>query len=252
MKKTAIISTALCLSLMAAGCYGNTGTPSGESQASSDTGVNAVTETVESEITEASGAESVQHDVTVEVITEQTYSADTYELTSVVPKITVDGVEATAINSALSSHIHENYPMKIDGNNVDGFSTRIVWGIKDNTVSIVICASETFTDYYTREVFNYDLDTLTELDDHEVTKRLGMTDEEFFTRTTAIIEKYCENPAYDHDKSLADISYDKVTPFVLPDGTAGVLGCVVYSNDTQFAGSTSMRGFNMTTMEIEV
>ena len=132
-------------------------------------------------------------------------------------------------------------------------STTIAWGAKDNTLSIVICASETFTDFYTRDVFNYDLDTLKAIEDSEVTKRLGMTDDEFFAKTKEILTSFCENnpSVYDLNKTLESVKYDKITPFVTPDGMPGVLCPLCFPEGSQFSGADSMRCFNMTTMKQE-
>lgn len=260
MKKTALISTALCLSLMATGCVSSKKTPATENQATTtEVTTEATTDTtVPSEATtgdvKSSEAATGSHKVKVELITLVKSLEGESEYTMVVPKITVDGKEATEINESLSKYIKENYKLEVNEDHADGMSTKIFWGVKDNTLSIIICADETFTDYFTRDVFNYDLDTLKTLEDSEVTKRLGMTDEAFFAKTTEILKKYCEkNPSsYDLDKTLASVKYDKITPFVMPDGTPGVLCPICYSADSQFSGSDSMRCFNMTTMEHEI
>ena len=256
MKKATIITTALCLSLMATGCFGTQNTPASESgnlptevtTAGETTTEAATSETalIESESSEATKA---SHQVNVEVITTQTYSEGAYDVNSVVPKLTVDGVEATEINASLESYIQKTYPLENKGDYYEGWSTSIKWGANENTVSIVILASDTSSDYFTCEVFNYDLDTLTAIDDSEVTKRLGMTDEEFFGKTEEIINNYCGNGRYDLDKSLAAVNYDKATPLITPDGNPGVAACIVYPVDSQFSGLESIRCFNMTTME---
>ena len=251
MKRVTILSTALCLSLMATGCFGSLNTPASES-GNQPTDAPTAEETTEapSAESETSGDVKVSHEVNVETVTIMTYSDGVNELVNVVPKIIVDGEEATEINASLSDYIQKTYPMEKNGDYVDGWSTKIKWGANENTVSIIIYASDTSTDYYTCEVFNYDLDTLTELDDHEVTKRLGMTDEEFFSKTEAIVKKYCDDGrAYDPDKSLEAVNYDKATPFITPDGNPGVSVCLIYSQDTQFMGAEGVRCFNMTTME---
>ena len=238
MKRSTLISAALCISLLATGCVRSPKTPAA-SQVSTSAAASAA-------------AANAVHQATVEVITEMSIKDGDYEHTLVVPKLIVDGKEATEINEKLGKHIRETYPLKREGNNVDGDSTRIVWGVKNNAVSIVLLVSSVCEDYFTREVYNYDLDTLKPLEAKEVTKRLGMTDDEFLSKTTEIIKKYCTGKAdYDLDKSLAAVNYDKATPFIMPDGTPGVLGCIVPAADSQFAGLESMRCFNMTTMEHE-
>ena len=234
MKRITIIATALCLSLMTTGCVANKKAPAVTTEAAT-AGTTAET--------------TASHNVEVELIKLFSHVEGDFEIATVVPKITVDGKEATEINAALSEHIKKEYKLEMDGVNADGMSTRIAWGAKDNTLSIIILANDTSTDYFTAEVFNYDLDTLKDLDDSEVTKRLGMTDDEFFSKTTEIIKKHCEGSGYDLKKSLEAVKYEKITPFIMPDGNPGVLGCICYGEDSQFSGLESMRCFNMKTME---
>jgi len=246
--------------ILAAGCANNnpgtqppvTESETAASQATESTEVqtpDTAVETTDSVVTEVSVA---AHDVSVEEIKKLSSDQGDFEYNSVAPKLIVDGNEATEINDSLSKYIEENYPLDIDGDYPDGMSTKLVWGVKDNIVSIVICARSTDSDYFTREAFNYDLDTLEELDDSEVVKRLGMTDDEFFGKTSDIVKKYCDGKDYDLEKCLAAVNYDKITPFIMPDGTPGVICCIVYGQDSQFMGLESGRGFNMTTMEFEV
>lgn len=237
MKKTAIISAALCLAVLAAGCA--TTKPKTEP---------ASTNAVSSEVTTEAAKDS--HQVTVEDLTKTTLTDSAGEYTSSLPKLIVDGVEATEINNSISSYISQIYPMTKDGDYVDGYQTRYSWGVKDCTVSIVITASAVSEDYFTSEVFNYDLDTLKPLDDSEVTKHLGMTDEEFFSKTAEIYENYCGTiPDYDLEKSIAAISFGKVKPFITSNGNPGVAGCIFYAAGSQFGGMESVRLFDMTTME---
>ena len=230
MKKATIVSIALCLSVLAAGCSSNEPT-----QASEPT-----TEITTEETTK------VSHKATVEVVTLQ--SSPDGEFNQVVPKVTVDGKEATDINDTLSNYIQEEYPFIIVNDEADGMATRLYWGVKDNVLSIVILAYETFTDYYTYDVFNYDLDTLKPVDGREVVKCLGMTEEEFISETKEIVSSFCTERDYDLEKSLAAVNLENCTPFVLPDGTIGVAASIAYPADSQFAGE-STRCFDMATKE---
>ncbi len=190
--------------------------------------------------------------VTVEELSRITLSEGTTELTSTYPKLIVNGKEADEINTSLREYIQKTYPMEKKGDYVDGYTVRYAWGAKDNTVSIVIIASAVSEDFFTSEVFNYDLDTLKPQKDSEVAKCLGMTDDEFFSKTADIYRNYCGGRAdFDLEKSIAAINYDKITPFIMPDGNPGVAGCVYYSADSQFGGLESVRCFNMSTMEME-
>lgn len=262
MKRTAIISAALCLALMASGCSYNQGTTT-STPAETTTEETVVTkpseevtsepEITEEEITEAetsiessSEVSTASHVVKVEVITLKSYKNGPNKLTSVVPRITVDGKEATELNKLLLDHMQEKYPFNVDDNHNDGMSTEIEWGVKDNILSIIVHASSTSEDYFTKEALNFDLDTLKPLNSGEVTKRLGMTDEEFFGKVEDIVKEYCKlneksYSAYDYEESAALINYDKVTPFIWPDGSYGVVITLVYSEQTQFYGSECMR-----------
>ena len=249
MKKLKLISSALCLSLLATGCVSNQKTPAADPTTATTA---AATTQAPAEATTAAPAESkASHQVSVDIVKKMTYSDGTNEYNSVEPQIIVDGKAATELNKELSSYIEKNYPMKKDGNNVDGYATSIAWGVKDNTLSIVITASAMDCDYYTRDAFNYDLDTLKAIDDKEVTKRFGMTDDELFSKAKDIVNKFCSErkDSYDLEKSLASINYDKLTPFVLPDGTPGVACSIAYGKDGQFGGSEGVRTFNLKSME---
>lgn len=256
MKKLKLISTALCLSLLATGCVSNQKTPASEqTTAAATTAVTteATTEAPAEATTAAPEEAKASHQVNVDIIKKMTYSDGTNEYNSVEPQIIVDGKAATEINKALSDYIQKNYPMKKEGNNVDGYSTSIAWGVKDNILSIVIKAGAMDCDYFTHDVFNYDLDTLKAIDDKEVTKSFGMTDDELFSKAKDIVNKFCSErkDSYDLEKSLASINYDKLTPFILPDGKPGVACSIAYGKDGQFGGSDGVRIFNLTTMEYQ-
>ena len=244
MKRITIVSLALCLSFVIAGCATNQQQPSSESKDD----VTVTTETKTSEEATGEGTKA-SHQVTVETVTLLSISDGFSELTSVVPKLIVDGKEATEINASLSDYLQKTYPMEKNGDYADGTSTRLEWGVMDNIVSIVIFASDTSSDYYTIEAFNYDLDTLTSLEDSEVTKRLDMTDDELFGKAEKLLRDLCNERDYDLEKSIAEINYDKITPFITSEGTPGVLGRIVYPAGSQFAGLESMRYFDLGAME---
>lgn len=246
MKKTAILSTALCLSLLAAGCTCNGTAPTSEPTATEPSAV--ITETETSKETEEPTAEPANgpHQVTVEIVTLQSSKDGEYK--QVVPNVIVDGKEAMDINNTLSSYIQKEYPLEIFDDHADGMATRLYWGVKDNVLSIVIFAGETFTDYYTYDVFNYDLDTLKGIDNGEAVKSLGMTEEEFISKTSEIVNSYCTDYGYDLEKSLAAVNLEKCKPFVLPDGTIGVAASIAYPADSQFSGEGT-KCFNLATKE---
>lgn len=281
MKKTILASMVLCLSLAIAGCTDGQqqSLPSEEKTSntavSTETGIETSTvvftesETSEQATPEPSNeatpepsketsvdAETIAevdtgtHKVTIVIDTLERVEEAGWEYTSIAPRLIVDGKEATEINASLSAYIQEEYGLEWDGKYVDGWSTQLSsWGVKDNLVSLVIYAKYTSEDYSTREAFNFDLDTLTAMEDSEVTKCLGMTDQELFDKTAEIMKVFCAKREFNLEKSLALINYDKITPFVMEDGTPGVMASVVYPDDSQFAGSETMCMFNLTTME---
>lgn len=233
MKKIAIVSAALCLMILAAGCTSNTKAAAGESPVSSDS------------VTAEDIAPS--HEITVEDLTRNVVSRGEIDYISSCPKLIVDGVEATEINAAISEHVQEAYPLEFDGEYVDGYETIYKWGTNGNTVSIVVYALYVSEDYYTVEVYNYDLDTLEPLEDTEVAKRLGMTDEEFFDRTAEIFtSRYSDIRDIDLARSIAQIDYYNITPYITPEGNPGVAACIYYAQDSQFCGMESMRCFDLT------
>ena len=237
MKKIATVSIALCLSLMAAGCSGNTNSQTSEPAAS-------VTGSETSETTSVEESQ-VSHDVTVEEVTE-TLEDQYGEYTCTYPKIIVDGVEATEANTYLSSYIKDQYPLEKIDDQVEGNTVKFKWGSNENTVSIIFTIGAISEDYYTFEVFNYDLDTLTILEDSEVTKRLGMTDSELFDKTKVAYQEFLKGKdSYDFDKSISDLNYDVITPYITPEGNPGVMGRVFYAADSQFSGMESMRCFEL-------
>ena len=241
MKRITIVSTLLCLSLLASGCAGKPKVLSSEVHASTSAAAT----------TEAAATEAVTgtHDVKVEELSKDSYTDeynDTY--TSVYPKLIVDGKEAAEINESLRSYIQKTYPLreKTDYGYLEGSEIKYVWGVNGNVVSVVILVSGIKSDYYTTEAFNYDLDTLKALDDSEVVKRLGMTDDDFFKKTAEILKKECGDVRdYDLDKTLASVNYDNITPFITADGNPGVIAGIYYSADSQFGGMVSARRFDI-------
>ena len=251
MKSLKILATTSLISalvLASAGCAGAETSEAVTSDTESQTTASETTAeaTEESVLTELISS----HQVSVVDFSEITLTdINGVEYSNVCPKLIVDGEEATEINESLSKYLKETYPIEMNGDYVDGFETSYVWGYNDDTVSIVIFAGYLSEDYYTYEAFNYDLDTLEPLEAGEVTKRLGMTDDELFSKTADILTAYCDGTSYDLDKCIENNNYNNITPFILPDGNAGVTAGIYYSADSQFSGAVSVRCFDMTTME---
>ena len=68
------------------------------------------------------------------------------EYKTIIPKLIVDGKDADSINAALRDHINKNHPLTQNEYGVNGEETRYAWGVRGDIVSIVVIASETFTD----------------------------------------------------------------------------------------------------------
>lgn len=252
MKRTKIISLMLCLALAATGCNRVAKTPAvSETSASSSSETTSQTEPAESdsdaepeetEATETMWSEMTQtdkgsHQVFVEDLERVVITDKSDEHISRYPKLIVDGKEATEINSSLHSHIQKNYPMKkndADGS-VEGYHVSYEWGVRGNTVSILLIVHVMNVPnddyYYLYEAFNYDLDTLKQLEGSEVAKRFGLNDEQFFAKAGNLYAHYWERQlGGDSDESKAvlnknikAISYKNVTPFITPGGYPGAV-----------------------------
>ena len=153
------------------------------------------------------------------------------------PKLIVDGKEATQINSSLHSYIQNKYPMEKPDKNgsVEGYHVSYEWGVRGNTVSILLII-HVMNDpndqyYHLYEAFNYDLDTLKQLEGSEVAKRFGLNDEQFFAKVADLYAHYWEcQLGGDSDesksvlkKNVKAISYENVTPFITPGGYPGAV-----------------------------
>lgn len=243
--------------LALAGCDGNGGasTKSSEATASSVESQESVTELTSvsevasssevaetsSEVVETSEAEVPAHvEVTDQLV--MTLADDSGEYSMIIPKLIVDGKEATAINAALKEFVEQNHPLEktsyMYGDTekwyVVGEETSYEWGVKGNMVSIVIRADETFTDGIFYDIFNYNVDTLEAASKEEVIKAFGMTVDEFNGKVADAYRAYWNSSTYlqeymaDLDKSIEAIP-SNATPFVTPDGNAGAAGLIYYS-----------------------
>ena len=261
--------------LALAGCDGNGGASaeSSEATASSVESQESVTELTSvsevasssevaensSEVVETSEVEVPAH---VEVTTqlEMMLTDDNgNEFRMIIPKLIVDGKEATAINAALKEFVEQNHPLEktsyMDGDTekwyVDGEETSYEWGVKGNMVSIVIQADETFTDGFRYDIFNYNVDTLEAASNEEVIRAFGMTVDEFNGKVADAYRAYWNSVTYlqeymaDLDKSI-DAIPTNVTPFVTPDGGAGAAG-LIYNSGSQFPDR--IKCFDLETLE---
>lgn len=266
--------------LALAGCDGNGGasTKSSEATASSVESQESVTELtsvseVASSSEETSSSETGSSSETastseqadpahVEVTTqlEMMLTDDNgNEFRMIIPKLIVDGKEATAINAALKEFVEQNHPLEktsyMNGDtekwSVDGEETSYEWGVKGNIVSIVIQADETFTDGFGYDIFNYNVDTLEAASNEEVIRAFGMTVDEFNGKVADAYRAYWNSETYlqkymaDLDKSI-DAIPSNVTPFVTPDGGAGAAG-LIYNSGSQFP--ERIKCFDLETLE---
>ncbi len=181
------------------------------------------------------------------------------EFRMIIPKLIVDGKEATAINAALKEFVEQNHPLEktsyMDGDtekwSVDGEETSYEWGVKGNIVSIVIQADETFTDGFCYDIFNYNVDTLEAASNEEVMGAFGMTVDEFNGKVADAYRAYWNSVTYmqeymaDLDKSI-DAIPTNVTPFVTSDGGAGAAG-LIYNSGSQF--SERIKCFDLEALE---
>ena len=206
---------------------------------------------------------SVSHEIVVKdqsVTTLTDDSGDEYK--TIIPMLIVDGIEADAINSDLNDYILKNHPLTkveyTDGDTtryyMDGETTRYAWGVRENIVSIIIIASETFTDGIRYEVFNYNADTLQAAGNDEVIASFGMTEDEFNGKVADAYREFWDSETYlqsnmsDLDKSIGAISSTTVTPFITPDGDIGATG-LIYVSESQFY--EMIKCFNLNTLQIE-
>ena len=176
------------------------------------------------------------------------------EYQTIIPKLIVDGKEADSINTALRDHINRNHSLTQDEYGVNGEETRYAWGVRGDIVSIIIIASETFTDGVGYDVFNYNADTLQAASNDEVIKSLGMAVNEFCNKVADAYRAFWDSRPYlqenmsDLERSIGEISPDNITPFIMPDGNPGVAGRI-YVTGSQFP--KSVKCFNLDTLEIE-
>ncbi len=176
------------------------------------------------------------------------------EYKTVIPKLIVDGREADSINAALRDHINRNHPLTQDEYGVNGEETRYAWGVRGDIVSIIIIASETFTDGVGYDVFNYNADALQTAGNDEVIMSLGMTADEFCSRVADAYRVFWDSKPYlqehmsDLDKSIGAITSADIIPFITPDGNPGAAGRI-YVTGSQFP--ESVKCFNLDTLEIE-
>lgn len=176
------------------------------------------------------------------------------EYATIVPKLMVDGKEADPINAALLDYISSHHPLTKTENGVEGEETRYAWGVRGDMVSIVIIASETFTDWVGYDVFSYHVETLQPASNEEILASFGMTADEFCGKVADAYRALWDSRPdlqenmSDLDTSIGAISLATVIPFITPDGHLGAAG-PIHVTDSQF--SESVRCFDLDTLKVE-
>ncbi len=176
------------------------------------------------------------------------------EYKTIIPMLIVDGKEAESINTALRDYINKNHPLTQNEYGVNGEETKYAWGVRGDIVSIIIIASETFTDGVGYEIFNYNADTLQAAGNQEVIKAFGMTADEYCGKVAEAYRAFWNGRPYlqenmaDLDRSIGAISLANVTPFITPDGNLGAAGHI-YVTGSQFP--EIVKCFDLDTLEIE-
>ncbi len=179
---------------------------------------------------------------------------DGSEHKTIIPKLIVDGKEADSVNAALLDHISRNHPLTETEYGANGEETRYAWGVRGDLVSIIIIASETFTDGVSYDVFNYSADTLQAVGNDEVIASFGMTADGFCGRVAEAYRAlwasrpYLQENMSDLDRSIAAISSADVTPFIMPDGGPGAAGRI-FVTGSQFP--ESVKCFDLDTLHVE-
>ncbi len=179
---------------------------------------------------------------------------DGTEYKTIIPRLIVDGKEADSVNAALLEHVNKNHPLTETEYGANGEETRYAWGVRGDLVSIIIIASETFTDGVSYDVFNYNADTLQPAGNDEVIASFGMTADGFCSRVAEAYRALWESWPYlrenmaDLDRSIAAISSADVTPFIMPDGSPGAAGRI-FVTGSQFP--ESVKCFDLDTLQVE-
>ncbi len=229
------------LILAATGCANNNSgdqTSATKSETTAEITTEATTE-VPSESTDATAA---AHKVEVEeVVLDTKKDANGNEYKTIVPKITIDGKEASELNASISSVIQKNYGLEENGEYVDGYQTKFVWAVKDNIISIIFDADYLTEDGGDTVAFNYNIETLAAVSNADVIKAYGLSEDDFKKKVADAYTGYWDNTEWlknedkaNLKKSIDEISLTTVTPCVLPNGELGVIGRIYLPAGSQF------------------
>ena len=178
--------------------------------------------------------ESITHSIEVIDGSVITTSDSDGEYKQVIPKLLIDGKEAESFNNSLAKYINSEYEMKKDPEYSDwiiGYEVSYLWSSKDNIVSILLLLSSIEEEWYSYDVINFDVDTMRSPGDEEMTAFFGLSKEELFAKAGTLYRNWWDSEEWLRDSgddllnvSINDISYDTVTPLILPNGHMGMAG----------------------------
>ena len=251
MRKT-VIALSLAASIFIAGCTININTTETTKETKNTTETTGSTEETETTPSETS-ATTRANIVHVEDLYRDTYSdfMGDYEVRA--PKIFVDGVEQTAIDQTLDRFIKDNSLVYSEEYNVyEGYSVKYDWAANDNILSVMIIQEAVREEFVNYTVFNYDLNTMQQIDKEQFMALMGSNVSEFESKLADAFTGWWEDEEWLHgsedlrDQSIADISWSS-TPVLLCDGHLGGIGLV--HTDSQI--SESLKCFDLVTGDIQ-
>ena len=261
MKKI-IFTTALLTmgSIMLSGCNIsiNTGKTTSLTEGTTDTSVTTTEATPASSEESASDTteSEVVHKIEVADLSRVTLSDDTSEYVTKVPKLIVDGEEATSINMEMNNYILKNYSIEMDNveHRLSGDVVDYVWGHRGNIVSIILKISNVNEDGTRYDFFNYNVDTLAPVSNNDIMALYSMDSATMkgkladAYRTWWDSEEWLKEYKDDLQKSIDNIKDDNVTVFICPEGHISAAG-TVFTNGAQISESTKC--FDLETGAVE-
>ena len=238
--KRSIIAAATIASILLTGCTVNINTGTSEETTEPTTATSETTEepttTTTSETTESSETTPAftVHEVSVEDLYSNTYSDFAGDYTAKAPKIIVDGVEQTAVNSYISTSLAQNHPLNFNSEvkMYEGELTDYCWGSNGKVLSVIIIISYLSEDGNTYEVYNYDLDTMELINNDKVLSTFNTSEDVFESQVATEYTNWWASESWligsdaMRDQSIAEISSTSTTAVVLPDGHLGAVGMV--------------------------
>lgn len=260
MKKIVTATAILALGcVMLSGCNisintGKTTSLTEETPATSES-TEATSASSEESSSDTSETEAV-HKIEVADLSRVTLSDDYDEYVTKVPKLIVDGEEATAINMEMNNYILKNYSIEMDNveHRLSGDVVDYVWGHRGNIVSIILKISNVNEDGTRYDFFNYNVDTLAPVSNNDIMALYSMDSATMkgkladAYRTWWDSEEWLKEYKDDLQKSIDNIKDDNVTVFICPEGHISAAG-TVFTNGAQISESTKC--FDLETGAIE-